>query len=307
MGWGRVEGATPEDRGGMTNLTYVTPGYFEALRVPLRAGRSVTDADTAGSLPVAIVNEEFVRRFYPGQSVIGLHIATAGMRRQIVGVVGNTRVTSSGLGGDGSPLPVPYIVYVPATQTPQGTLRQVHTWFSPSWVIRTSGSIAGVPEAVRQAVARVDPLLPIAKTESMADVQASALASQRFMMTLVLGLGAVALLLAAIGIHGLISSSVTERTRELGLRLALGASGRQVMKDVMLPGVTLAVIGALFGAAGALAGARVMQAYIWGVQPRDPLTFVTVIITLLAVAFVASILPALRVLRLDPALTLRAE
>lgn len=307
IGWSRVEGAAADDRGGMTNLSYVTPGYFDALRIPLRAGRLVTDADTAESLPVAIVNEEFVRRFYRNQAVVGLHISAAGAKRQIIGVVGNTRVTSSGLGGDGSPLPVPYIVYVPAAQTPQGMLRQVHTWFSPSWVIRTSGSIAGVPEAVRQAVARVDPLLPIATTERMADVQAGALASQRFMMTLVLGLGAVALLLAAIGIHALISSSVTERTRELGLRLALGASGRQIMTTVMLPGISLAVAGALVGAAGALAGARVMEAYIWGVQPRDPLTFAMVIAGLLVVACVASLVPALRVLRLDPALTLRAE
>jgi predicted permease len=307
LGWGRVEGATEDDRGGMTNVSYVTPGYFEALRVPVRSGRAFSDADATGSLPVAIVNEEFVRRFYKGQQVVGLHIATAGARREIVGVVGSTRVTSSGLGGDGSPLPVPYIVYVPASQTSAGTLRQVHTWFSPAWVVRSSGSIAGVPEAIRQAVAHVDPLLPVAKVESMGDVQASALASQRFMMTLVLGLGAVALLLAAIGIHGLIASSVTERTRELGVRLALGASGRQVMKDVMLPGVTLAVIGVITGAAGALAGARVMQSYIWGVQPRDPVTLLAVIGTLLLVALVASVIPALRVLRLDPALTLRAE
>jgi predicted permease len=307
IGWGRVEGATEDDRGGMTNLSYVTPGYFEALRVPVRSGRAFSDADATGSLPVAIVNEEFVRRFYKGQQVVGLHIATGGARREIVGVVGSTRVTSSGLGGDGSPLPVPYIVYVPASQTPAGTLRQVHTWFSPAWVVRSAGSIAGIPETIRQAVARVDPLLPVAKIESMADVQATALASQRFMMTLVLGLGAVALLLAAIGIHGLIASSVTERTRELGLRLALGASGRQVLKDVMLPGISLAVIGVTMGAAGALAGARVMQSYIWGVQPRDPVTLLAVVGTLLVVALVASAIPALRVLRLDPASTLRGE
>ena len=307
MGWGRVEGATPEDRGGMTNLSYITPGYLEALRVPVRAGRAFNDADTAESMPVAVVNEEFVNRYYRGQEVVGLHISAAGARRQIVGVVGSTRVTSSGLGGDGSPLPVPFIVYVPATQTPSGTLRLVHTWFSPAWVIRTSGSIAGLPDAVRQAVAGVDPLLPIAKIESMAAVQATALASQRFMVTLVAGLGAVALLLAAIGIHGLIASSVTERTRELGLRLALGASAGQIMKDVVTPGVTLALAGVIAGGAGALAAARVLEAYLWGVQPRDPLTLAAVVGTLLIVALVASIIPALRVLRLDPAMTLRAE
>ena len=307
MGWGRVEGATPDDRGGATNLSYITPGYFEALRVPLRDGRTFTDGDATESMPVAIVNDEFVRRFYKGQRVVGLHIAVAGARREIVGVVGSTRVTSSGLGGDSGPLPVPYIVYIPATQTAAGTFRLVHTWFSPSWVVRASGSLAGVPEIIRQAVARVDPLLPVAKIEGMPDVQAAALASQRFMMTLVLGLGGVALLLAAIGIHGLIASSVTERTRELGLRLALGASGGQVMKDVVVPGVTVALIGVAVGAAAALANVRLMRSYIWGVQPHDPVTLIAVVATLLIVALIASVIPALRVLRLDPAMTLRAE
>jgi predicted permease len=307
MPWGRVEDATPDDRGGMTNLTYVTPGYLEALRVPLREGRAITEADTTASMPIAVVNDEFVKRFYHGKQVVGMHIATGGARRQIVGVVGSTRVTSSGIDDGGSPLPVPYIVYIPASQTTAGTFRMVHTWFTPAWVVRTSGSVAGVPEALRQAVARVDPLLPIAKIESMTDVQASALASQRFMMALVLGLGAVALLLAAIGIHGLIASSVTERTRELGVRLALGATSGQVMKDVVVPGLTLAIAGVIVGTAAALAGGRVMQAYIWGVEPRDPITLAAVVATLLVVALVASVLPALRVLRLDPALTLRAE
>lgn len=307
LGFGRVEGATPEDKGGGTNVSYITPGYLEALRVPLREGRIFTEADATESLPVAIVNEQFVRRFYKDQKVVGLHIAVAGARREIVGVVGSTRATSSGLGGDGSPLPVPFIVYVPATQTTASTFRLVHTWFSPSWVVRTSGSIAGVPEIVRQAIAKVDPLLPVAKMESMSEVQGNALATQRFMMTLVLGLGAVALLLAAIGIHGLIASSVTERTRELGVRLALGASSGQVMKGVVLRGVTLASIGVALGAAGALASTQLMRSYIWGVQPRDPLTLIAVIATLLIVALLASVIPALRVLRLDPALTLRAE
>jgi predicted permease len=307
LGWGRVEGATEDDKGGGANVSYITPGYFEALRVPVRTGRLFGDADTDGSLPVAIVNDAFVQRFYRGQSVVGLHIAVAGARRQIVGVVGNTRTRPSGIGGDGSALPTPYIINIPAAQTPTRTFTLVHTWFSPAWVVQSAGSVAGVQEAIRQAVAKVDPLLPIAKIESMSDVQGAALASQRFRMTLVLGLGVVALLLAAIGIHGLIASSVTERTRELGVRLALGASSGQVMKDVVVPGLLLAAVGVAIGTVGALAGARMMQAFIWGVQPRDPLTLLAVIATLLVVALFASVIPALRVLRLDPALTLRAE
>jgi ABC-type antimicrobial peptide transport system permease subunit len=150
-------------------------------------------------------------------------------------------------------------------------------------------------------------MLPIAKVESMADVRSAALAQQRFMMSVVLGLGAVALLLAAIGIHGLIASSVSERTRELGIRLALGASGRQVLADVVMPGIILAAVGIAIGAAASLAVVGILRSFLWGVTPTDPLTFGFVMATLLAVALCASIIPALRVLRLDPALTLRAE
>jgi predicted permease len=303
----RVERATPGEKGNMTNVSYITPGYVEALRLPIRKGRTFADTDRTDSALVAIVNEQFARRFYQGEDVVGLHIRVAGAEREIVGVVGNARGTSSGLADSGSPLVTPFVVYVPASQTAGGTFRMVHTWFSPAWVVRTSGPIAGLPEAIRQSVSSVDPLLPIAKMESMADVQAASLAQQRFMMSVVVGLGAVALLLAAIGIHGLIASSVSERTRELGIRLALGASGRQVVKEVVMPGIILAGVGVAAGSAAALAVVHLLRSFLWGVTPTDPLTFGVVVATLLAVALVASVIPALRVLRLDPALTLRAE
>lgn len=307
MGFARVEGATEEDKGGMTNLSYVTPGYFEALRMPLRKGRAFTEADRQDSLKVAIVNEEFVNRYYKGRDVVGLHIRAGGAEREIIGVVGNARATASGLGGDRSPLITPFVVYVPANQTAGMGLRILHTWFSPSWVIRSSGPIAGLPDAIRRSIAAVDPLLPIARMESMTDVQAASLAPQRFMMSVVLGLGGVALLLAAIGIHGLIASSVSERTRELGIRLALGATARQVLAAVVMPGVILAAIGVAIGGVAALAAVRLLRSFLWGVQPTDPVTFAIVIAGLLGVALMASLIPALRVLRLDPARTLRAE
>lgn len=298
--------STDMPRGAMTNLSYVTPGYFEALHVPLRAGRLFTASDQAGSEPVAVVNDEFVRRYFKDREVLGLRIATAGAERRIVGIVGTTRVSSSGLSDDG-PLVSPWIVYIPATQTTAGFMNLVHTWFSPSWVVRSAGSIEGVAGGIRASIQTVDPMLPIGRVESMEDVQAAALASQRFMMSLVLGLGAVALLLAAIGIHGLIASSVAERTRELGIRLALGATAGQVMRGVVIPGITLAAAGVVIGAGAALVVVRLMQSFLWGVTPTDPVTFVSVLGLLLFVALLASVFPALRVLRLDPAKTLRAE
>ena len=160
----------------------------------------------------------------------------------------------------------------------------MHTWFSPAWVVRTSGPVAPVVDGLRRSIGAVDPMLPIAKMESMTDVQSASLADQRFMMTLVLGLGAVALLLAAIGIHGLIANSVSERTRELGIRLALGATGSQIMRDIVQSGLMLAAIGVAIGTAGAFAVGRLLQSFLWGVTPADPLTFIAVIATLLAVA-----------------------
>jgi len=127
------------------------------------------------------------------------------------------------------------------------------------------------------------------------------------MMWLVAGLGLIALVLAGVGLHGLIASSVNERTRELGIRLALGASGRQAITAVVIPGLVLAAIGVAIGTAAALATARLLQSFVWGVTPTDPATFVGVISVLMGIAFIASLVPALRVLHLDPAQTLRAE
>jgi predicted lysophospholipase L1 biosynthesis ABC-type transport system permease subunit len=248
-----------------------------------------------------------VRRYYKGDEVVGLHIRVAEGEREIVGVVGTARGTSSGLAGGGSPVIEPYVVYVPATQTSGRTFRMMHTWFAPSWVVRSSGPMAAGTEAVRQSVVAFDPMLPIARTESMADVQAASLSQQRFMMSVVVGLGIVALLLAAIGMHGLIASSVSERRRELGIRLALGATSRQVIRDVVMPGIVLAAAGVALGSAAALAVVRLLRSFLWGITATDPLTFGAVIVLLLAVALAASLIPALRVLRLDPALTLRAE
>ena len=260
------------------------------------------------SLPVAIVNEEFVQRYYKGQDVVGLHIRVAGGPREIVGVVGERardilRPRRRRLAAHHA---------VRRLRAGDADARRARSsWCTPG--SRRRGSCArrarspGCPEAIRQSVAAVDPLLPIAKMESMADVQAASLAQQRFMMSVVVGLGVVALLLAAIGIHGLIASSVSERTRELGIRLALGATGRQVVTDVVMPGVVLAGVGVAIGSAASLAAVRLLQSFLWGVTPTDPLTFGLVVATLLAVALIASIVPALRVLRLDPARTLRAE
>jgi predicted permease len=306
LGFKPLDTAADTRRGTMTNLSYVTPGYLEALHLPLVQGRRFGAGDTSTTPSVAIVNEEFAKRYYPHGDALGRRIGVVG-ERQIVGIVGNARATSSGFSGYSDPLVTPPIIYVPASQMTAAFLKLVHTWFSPSWAVRTAGSPERAARGIREAIAAVDPLLPIAKLQPMTDVQATSLQSERFMMSLVLGLGAVALLLAAVGIHGLIASSVTERTRELGIRLALGASSGRILRDVVAPGVLLAGAGVVLGGAASIAAVRLLQSFLWGVTPSDPLTFVTVVMTLLSVALLASLVPALRVLRLDPASTLRSE
>jgi predicted permease len=307
-GMRRIDGPhidKPED-GQITNEVYVTPGFFETLKVPVRAGRAIEARDTATSQQVAVVNEAFVARYYKDDpQVIGRHIGP-GAPREIVGIVGNTQQGSAGWGDFGPISPLPCI-YIPVTQTSSKFLTLVHTWFQPSWVVRSTLPEATVVSELRKALASVDPQLPIASIKTIDDLRGAKLESQRFMMWLVAGLGLIALVLAGVGLHGLIASSVNERTRELGIRLALGASGRQAITAVVIPGLVLAAIGVAIGTAAALATARLLRSFMWGVTPTDPPTFAGVIAVLMGIALVASLVPAVRVLRLDPAQTLRAE
>jgi putative ABC transport system permease protein len=294
------------DESQITNMSYVTPGFFETLKVPVRLGRTIADGDTASATPIAIVNDAFVARYYKNDQAIGRHIASGGTTREIVGVVGSTQQGSAGWGNFGPISPLP-CVYVPLAQTNERFLTLVHTWFQPSWVVRGAVPAGTLVPELRRIVESVDAQLPIANVRTIADLRGTRLESQRFMMALVAGLGAIALVLAAIGVHGLIASSITERARELGIRLALGATAKQAMKAVVVPGIALAGAGVIIGGAAAIAVARLLHSYLWGVTPTDPGTFAGVIVLLLAVAAAASLIPALRVLRLDPARTLRAE
>ncbi len=290
-----------------TNENWVTPQFFQTLKLPIRQGRGIRPDDVAGAPLVTVVNDAFVARYYKDGMVIGRHIRTEGRTLEIVGVVGNMQQANSGCGGTEGPISATPTFYVPVMQMPSGFLNVIHVWFEPSWVVRSTMPAATVVPALREAIQQVDPQLPIANIKTIDDLRGEKLVSQRFMMLLVAGLGLLALVLSAVGLQGLIASSVSERTRELGVRLALGATGSQVMGNVVLPGLTIAVVGVAIGSAGALASTRLMQSFIWGVKPTDPLTFIAVVATLLGVALLASVIPAMRVLRLDPAKTLRAE
>ncbi len=291
----------------LTNYFYITPDYFRTLRIPLLRGRVFTPADTRTSAQVAVVSEAFVTNYMRGANPVGMHLDLGGgEHREIVGVVGDIQ-QKSGWGEDRGPVSAMPDVYVPAAQTDDKFMQVAHTWFAPSWIVRTNGSSEGLIAGMQRALESVDPQIPFAGFHSMDDVRYRALAEERFEAVLLGSLAGLALLLAAVGVYGLIANSVAERTRELGIRLALGASLSQAMRAVALPGIALALAGIAAGSILAVFASRVLQHLIWGVRAGDPLTFVAAGAGLLAVAAAASFIPALRVTRLNPADTLRHE
>lgn len=292
-------------RGRMTSATYVTGDFFSALRIPVRAGRTFDARDRVDSPGVVVVNETLARQYFNGTEPVGRRIRFAGRDREIVGVVGDVPVRPGW--GEHGPLAAMPLAYIPVAQTSDGFLRLVHGWFSPAFIVRTSAGPEAAIGAMRRAIDATDPLLPFARVRSMADVQAASLAEQRVLTVLFAALALATVLLAAIGLHGLIATSVVERTREMGIRMALGASVSQAMRTLALPGVVLALAGTAIGAVAARAGTGLLRHFVWGVNAADPLTFAGVAAIFLIVASVASVAPTLRILRLDPATTLRQD
>ena len=306
LGFRHADGPEAADtRSQITSVTYITARFFDVLGIPVRRGRAFDARDRAGSAPVVIVNEALVRAHFNGADPIGRHLRLSGTVREIVGVVGNVQMRP-GWGNNG-PLAAMPLAYLPIDQLTDGFVRLVHGWFMPAIVVRTSLASAQAAGAIRRAVTSVDPLLPVASVRAMSEVQAASLAQQRLLTVLLLALAGAALAVAAIGIHGLIAASVTDRTREMGIRLALGATSGQALRTLALPGVVLAGVGAAAGLLGAAAAVPLIRHFVWGVSVSDPTTYAGVFVLLLAVATVASVKPALRILRLDPATTLRQE
>lgn len=304
MGARIVRGPTPSDF-VFTTATYVTPGYFETLRLPLVSGRSFRDTDTSTAAPVAIINEAFAKRYFKDRDPIGEHIFSSGLTREVIGVAGN--VQQRGGFQNFGPIDALPGFYVPFSQFPGTALRTIHGWFSTAFIVRQAYDGAVNESIMRRVMAEIDPQLAVSAVRGVDAVRAQTLSRQRILMTLVAALGGLALFLAAIGIHALIASGVTERTRELGIRLALGATVGQTIRAAALPGITMAVAGLAIGCAAAYAASTYIRSLLWGVKTNDPLTFVAVIGALLAVAVTASLLPALRVRKLDPVSLLRSE
>ncbi len=288
-----------------SSLTYVTPGFFSTLRIPVLAGRPIRDGDTPDSERAAVVNTAFARRFYGNPSPIGYHFKTENTTFTIVGVVGDV-AKRPGLQG-AAPIGTEPVAYLPASQTPQTLVNVAHIWFQPSWIVRTGGPIQGLTASMQRALADADPSLPFSGFRSMQQILAEQLHQQRIEVLLLAVLASLALILSAVGIYALVSNLVVQRTREIGIRIALGSTAPQAMLQVGTPGVTAAAGGLVSGIVLALLMTRVLSSQIYGISVYDPVTFLTVPLILALAAGAASFLPALRISRIQPADTLRAE
>jgi predicted permease len=294
-----------EDKDGhMASSAYVTPEYFHALQIPLLAGRAFSDSDTSSSQRVAIVNESFARKFMGKTDAVGRHIKSGSDTCLIVGVVGDV-TKKPGLIPD--PLSSEVTYYVPAAQVDQKFLSLVHTWFQPSWIVRTQGPIARLTESMEKAMTSVDPSLPVASFHRLSDLQALALQQQRFEVLLLGTLAALALVLSLVGVYGLVSNMVAQRTREIGIRMALGSSVRQAMVEIGSSGLAAVGTGMAAGLLLAAVAVRIIKSQLYGIQIYDPLTFIAVLLLLTLAAVAATFLPTRRIAQIDPASTLRAE
>jgi len=271
----------------------VSPDYFRAVRLQLVRGRLLEAGDVTAGEPVLLVNQAAAERFFPGRDPLGGQISMWGAHRRIVGVVGNERF-------HGPAAAAPLAVYLPLAQAPSANGAQV-------LLLRTRGDPSALAPAVRGLIAQLDPQLAVFGVEPLERTLARSVSQRRFVMLLLVLFAGLALVLAAIGVYGLLAYGVAQRTREFGIRLALGAQPRSLRRQVVGQGLLLAGAGVLFGIAGAVVLARVLESMLFGVQPTDTGSFAFVAAFLLVVSLGASYLPARAATRVDPMIALRTE
>jgi putative ABC transport system permease protein len=279
----------------------VSPGFFETLRIPLLRGRYLTEEDREDTRPVAVVDQEFVRRYWANENPIGKRFtfgppdgatdSTQNEWIEVVGVVGHT--AHEGLDADAR-LQL-YLSYRQFTQPFMAI------------AVRTRGRPDRYVNLVREAVQSVDPDQPISAVANMEDLLSRSVGQRRLSMMLLSLFSGIALVLASIGIYGVMSYSVTQRSRELGVRIALGADRSDVLRLVLRQGMGLALAGIGIGLAAALGLTRLIESQLYGVAATDPTTFAVVAAVLAATALLANLIPAIRAMRMDPAVVLREE
>ena len=296
LGRGYLREGDPQtsEAAGSANFVTVTPTYFDTMQIPVKAGRGFTALDTNDAPKVMIVNETLARKLWPGESPVGRKIWVwydEKFFREIVGVVGDTRLS---LDAEAESQ-----MYVP--------LAQDSGWGTLSFVVRTNGEPAALTGAVRNEIRAVDKGVLIYNVKTLDDVVAIAAAPRRTPMLLLSSFAGVAMLLAMLGIYGVTAYYVTQRTHEIGVRIALGARMRDVLKLVLSRGVIFALIGIAIGFAGAFGLTRYLTTLLFGVQPVDLMTFLSVAAILLVVALLACVIPARKAAKVDPLIALRYD
>jgi len=271
----------------------VTPGYFQTMRAPLLQGRFFDEHDSATGAPVAIVNEAFARHYWPNQNPLGKHIAGSRdpFQREVVGIVADGKI-------DSPSKPAADQLYVPSEQQPYAGM---------TLVVRSSVAPQNLINAVRAKIAEVDPTIPISAVRTMDEVLGAAVARPRLIAAITGLFAGFALLLAAIGIYGVMAYSVSTRKQEMGIRLALGAEPSDILRLIVGQGMRMALLGVGIGIAFSLALTRLLANLLYGIGAADPLVFTSASLVLLGVAFFACYLPARRATRVDPIVVLRYE
>jgi len=271
-----------------------TPGYFETMGMPVVEGRTFTSDDHNARLGSLIISESIKRQYWPNESALGKRLTTQGAPARVVGVVGDVHDT-------GLEIPAEQFIYKPMLDSVGGGVRPM------MMTVRTDGDPEALVSEIRAAVEGLDPELPITELQSMEDILGDSLSRTSFTMSLLLLAAVVALFLGSVGIYGVLSYVASQRTAEMGVRLALGADAATVRKIILSQGMMLAMIGVVAGLAGAFALGGVMSSLVYGVSPADPITLVGVSVVFLVVAAGASLVPAARAARTPPAVALRAD
>jgi putative ABC transport system permease protein len=276
---------------------FVTPGYFTTLGIPIRRGRDVSDTDETDQPWIAVVSESFVQRYWPDEDPIGKRFKFLADMRTVVGVVGDVRMR----GPEQPSEPQVYLAYKQVGDGQSG-------FYNPKvLVIRSSIPSATVIPAVRRIVRQVDPQQPVSNIKPMSTIVSDVTAARSVQVRVLIAFAAIAFLLAAIGIHGLLSFTVSSRQHEIGVRIALGAQRSEIVRLIMRQGIILAVAGVIPGLAIAYAAGRAMRSLLAGVQPADAVTFAAAGVLCLMMTLIGSLLPTLRAARVDPATAFRAE
>ncbi len=291
----------------LTNAVYVSPGFLETLDIPLLQGRHLQEGDGPGAPIVAVANQAFVEANFEDGQALGVPVQMGFSEDadiEIVGVAGNV-LQRAGWGDAATPVWETPTLYLPASQASDGFMQQIHVWFSPSWIIREAGSHPTLAAEVTRAFREVDPELPVARIASLTEVMDQAFASERFEAVFLLVVAGFSLLLAGIGLYGIVAHEVLERSPEMGLRMALGATPARAVWTTGMGGILLTLMGMALGGMASIPVGRVMAGMIYGITPFDLSTLGLLFVVLGASSAVASFVPASRIGRTDPAEILR--